>query len=60
MKQVGAVGILVTMLTGLVAFLFKSVIANSNEITRLKVNSVHTKEMIIEIRSDIKELLKRP
>lgn len=58
MKQVGAIAILSTMLIGLVAWAGNNIVNHGLDIAILKANEKNNKEILLEIRQDVKELRK--
>lgn len=53
-KKVGAVGILATMLSGLITQGFSKINKNELDIARIQEREKSTKELLIEIKNDIK------
>jgi len=56
MKNIGAKSILVTMMLGVLGFLGHLVFANAQAVAVLKIKEQSSKEMIKEIKSDVKWL----
>lgn len=56
MKELGAKAILVTMFMGLVAWFAGQIYANSTDIVRLKERRKSDREILIEIKGDVKEI----
>jgi hypothetical protein len=54
LKKAGAIGVLLTMLSGLAMELRTQVYANESNIIRLLEREKTTKELLIEIKDDIK------
>jgi hypothetical protein len=59
MKKFGAVSILTTIFLGLLAWGGSQVIENKTQLARLNESDSTQKELLKEIRSDIKVLLQR-
>ena len=57
-KKVGAVGILTTMLSGLMTQGFSKINKNELDIARLQEREKSAKELLIEIKEDIKYIKK--
>ena len=58
MKELGAKAILITMFMGLVAWFAGQVFGNSLDIVRIKEREKSTRELLIEIKMDVKEIRK--
>ena len=56
MKELGAKAILTTMFLGLVAWFGSQVFGNSLDIVRIKERAQSTREILIEIKNDVKEI----
>jgi hypothetical protein len=54
LKKAGAIGVLITILSGLAMELRTQVYANESNIIRLLEREKTTKELLIEIKDDIK------
>jgi hypothetical protein len=54
LKKAGAIGVLITMLSGLAMELRTQVYANESNIIRILEREKTTKELLIEIKDDIK------
>lgn len=57
--KIGAVGILSTMLLGLLAWAGNQIVDNGEKIARLEEREKSHKELLIEVRGDVKQILKR-
>lgn len=55
----GAIAILTTMLGGLLAWGGNTMVENGNRLTRLEAKEESTKELLKEVRNDVKILLQR-
>ena len=56
MKELGAKAILITMFMGLVAWFAGQVFGNSLDIVRMKERQQSNREILLEIKQDIKEI----
>ena len=59
MKKAGALTILISMLTGLLAWGGVNIITNGKDIVKLIERDKSNKELLIEMRKDVKTLLIR-
>lgn len=56
-KQHWAIGVLITICLGLSTWTIKEVYAHDGRIVKLETELVGTKELLIEVRGDVKKLL---
>lgn len=59
MKKVGAIGILTTILFGLAAWAGTQIVDNAKKIVKLETEVQTSKELLKEIRDDVKLLLRK-
>jgi len=57
MKQAGALSILITMILGLLSFLSTQSFSQNAKILKLETQEIGTREMLKEIRTDVKNIL---
>ena len=58
-KQYGAIGILAVMMLGVINFMGRQVFDNANAVTMLKERSMSNRQILKEIRDDVKDLKER-
>lgn len=59
LKQYGAIGILAVMMLGVINFMGRQVFDNANAVILIKERSKSNRQLLKEIRDDVKDLKER-